>query len=210
MPAKRLKASATVSRSGSANGSAVRPRKLRVLVPAASRGLRQDGGAVGHQRLVRFARAVPFDEREFRMMQRAALAVAEHFGELDDAALAGRQKLLAGEFRRRAQIKRRGGAAVGGRKRGGEGMQMGLVSRRNLQGAGLDFDEIAGGKPGPQRRYDPASRQQNRPPVGMDVRGPKGRSGGEAVRHVLFARPPEEICGDQAQDRYGAPQIPSR
>ena len=39
------------------------------------------------------------------MMQRAAFAVAKHFGEFDDAPLACRQKLFAGKFGRGAQIK---------------------------------------------------------------------------------------------------------
>jgi len=37
-------------------------------------------------------------------VQRAALAVAKYFSELDDAALAGGQNLLASEFRRGAQV----------------------------------------------------------------------------------------------------------
>ncbi len=127
MLAKRANASATVSRSGSANASAVRPRNVKVLRPRGFRRQRQDRGAVGHQGLIRLAGAVPFEQGEFRMVQRAALAVAEHLGEFDDAALAGRQQFLAGEFRRRAQIKLRR-RAVRGRERRGEGVQMGLVS----------------------------------------------------------------------------------
>ena len=62
---------------------------------------------------------------------------------------------------------------------------MGLVARRNLQGAGVDLDKIMSGKPGPQGGHDPVARQQERPAVGMDVRGPKGRGGGLVVRHSL-------------------------
>ena len=140
------------------------------------------------------------------MMQRAALAVAKHLGEFDDAALAGGQELLAGEFRRGAQIKPRR-RAVRRHERGGEGMQMGLVARGNLQGAGLDLDEIPRRKPGAQRRHDAAARQQCRPPVGVDVASPEGRGGGRGFRHVLVRGEAEEICGDRAQDRYGAPLI---
>jgi hypothetical protein len=43
-------------------------------------------------------------------MQRAALAVAINAREFDDAALAGGEQLLAGKFRRSAQITRRCGA----------------------------------------------------------------------------------------------------
>ena len=152
-----------------------------------SRGFRRDGQnrrAVGHQRPVGLAGAIPFDQREFRMMQRAALPVAKHLGEFDDAALPGGQEFLAGEFRRGAQIKSRR-RAVRRHERGGEGMQMGLVARGNLQGAGLDLDEIPRRKPGAQRRHDAAARQQRRPPVGVDVGSPEGRGGGRGFRHVL-------------------------
>ena len=133
MPAKRANASATVIRSGAANGSARAAAKAQGFGPGGCGGQRQEGGAVIHQRLVRFARAVPFQQREFRMVQRAALAVAKYPGELEDPPLAGRQQLLAGELRRGAQIERRGRAAVGGRKRGGEGVQVRLVAGRDLQ-----------------------------------------------------------------------------
>ena len=155
-----------------------------MLRPGSGRRLRQDGGAVGHQRLVRLAGTIPLDEREFRMMQRAALAVAERLGEFDDAALAGREQLLAGELRRGAQIKPCRGA-VGRFEHGGEGVQVSLVARRDLQGPGLDLDEIMRGKPGAQGGHDAGARHQHRPPVGVNVRGPEGRSGGREFRHVL-------------------------
>ncbi len=104
MPAKRAKASATVSRSGSAKASAERPRNVSCRVPAACAAARRTRDAIAHQRLIGFAGAIPFDQREFGMMQRAALAVAKHFGEFDDAPLARGEQLFAGEFRRGAQI----------------------------------------------------------------------------------------------------------
>ena len=54
--------------------------------------------------------------------------------------LAGRQQLLAGEFRRGAQIERLP-LAAGPDQLGREGVQMGLVAGRDLQGRGLDLDE---------------------------------------------------------------------
>jgi hypothetical protein len=57
----------------------------------AARRLRRAGEqrhAVVHQGLVAAAYPVPFEQGEFGMMQRAALAVAEHAGELDDPLLA--------------------------------------------------------------------------------------------------------------------------
>ena len=122
------------------------------------RRLRQNRGAVGHQRLIRLARAIPFDQREFRRMQRAALAVAEHFCEFDDAAFPRGEQLLAGEFRRGAQVKRRC-RAVRRHKRRGKGVQVHLVAGRHLERAGLDLDKILRREPGAQRADDPAPRQ---------------------------------------------------
>ena len=168
MPAKRANASATVSRSGAANGSAVRPRKVKCFVPAACAAACTDRRAVVHQRPIGLAGAIPFDQREFGVVQRAAFAVAKHFGELDDAALAGRKQLLAGEFRRRAQIKRRRGAVRRCQRRG-EGMQMGLVAGRNLQRAGFDLDKIVA------RQTSPAARRRS-------GRAPAGPAGGRHER----------------------------
>ena len=132
--------------------------KAELFCSRSLRRLRQNRGAVGHQNLVRLTRAIPFDHREFRRMQRAALAVAEHFCEFDDAALPRCEQLLAGEFRRGAQIERRPGP-VRRHKRRGKGVQVHLVAGRDLERAGLDLDEILRRKPGPQRADDPAPRQ---------------------------------------------------
>ena len=118
------------------------------------------------------------------MMQRAAFAVAKHLGKFDDARLARGEKLFAGEFRRGAQIAGRC-RAVGRGQRGGKGVQMNFVARRDLQRRGVDLDKILPGKPRPQRGHDPAPRQEDRPAVGMNVRGPKGRGTGRNGRHVL-------------------------
>ena len=75
--------------------------------PGRLRGERQDCRAVLHQALVGLVGAIPLQHGEFRMVQRAALAVAEDAGEFEDPRLARRQQLLAGEFRRGAQIERR-------------------------------------------------------------------------------------------------------
>ena len=51
-------------------------------------------------RLPGFVRPIPFNEREFWMMQRAGLAVAQDAGKLNDAPFSGRKELLACELRR--------------------------------------------------------------------------------------------------------------
>ena len=91
-------------------------------------------------------------------MQRAALAVAEHFCEFDDAAFPRGEQFLAGEFRRGAQVKRRP-RPVRRHKRRGKGVQVHLVARRDLERASLDLNEILSRKPGAQRAHDPAARQ---------------------------------------------------
>ena len=90
-------------------------------------------------------------------MQRAALAVAEHFCEFDDAGLPRGEQFLAGEFRRGAQVKRRP-RPVRRHERRGKGVKMHLVAGRHLERAGLDLDEILSRKPGAQRADDPAPR----------------------------------------------------
>ncbi len=182
MPAKRVKASATVTRSGAANGSASAPAKTQLPHARDLRGLLQKRHAIRHQGRIRLAGAIPFDHREFGMVQRAALAIAKHFGEFDDAPFARGQQFLAGEFRRSTQIKRRR-TTVRRPECGREGMQMRLVARRDLQRPGLDLDKVIAGKPGPQRHHDPAPRQQDRPAVGVNMRGPKGRGIGRFLGH---------------------------
>ena len=76
-------------------------------MPAASRRQRAGSRRSPPSALIGLAGPVPFQHGEFGMVQRAALAVAEHLGEVEDAPLAGRQQLLAGEFRRGAQIEPR-------------------------------------------------------------------------------------------------------
>ena len=202
MPARRMNASATVMRSGVANGSAVRPRKLNCLRPGRLRGLRQDRRAIGHQGPVRLIGPIPFDHGEFRMMQRAALAVAEHAGELDDPGLARGQQLLAGEFRRGAQIKRPPASRPAPQGRSQRRADAPRCRARPAAPAVSTSRKSLGRKPAPQRRHDAAARQQRRPAVGVDVRRPPGGSFG----HVLVRAAFEEIAGSRAQDRYVAPR----
>ena len=62
---------------------------------------------------------------------------------------------------------------------------MNFVAGGDLQRRGVDLDKILAGKPGPQRGHDAAPRQQDRPAVGMNVGGPKGRGTGRNGRHIL-------------------------
>ena len=146
---------------------------------------RQQRRAVFHQPLVRLAGAVPLEQGEFGMVQRAALAIAKHAGEGEDPRLACRQQPLAGELRRRVQVERR---ALSGRRRklGRKGVQMGLVAGRDLQGRGLDLDEALVAEPAAHGFGYPAARHEERPPVGMDVRHPPG--GGRIAQFGASAR----------------------
>ena len=152
-----------------------------------TRRLGQQRGAVPHQGLIVFPRAIPFQHGELWMVQRGALAIAEDPGEIEQARLAGRQQLLGGEFRRGVQIIRIAGAGIVDQHRR-KAVQMRLVPRRDLQDRGLDLDEVAGFEPAPQRRLDPPAREQSRAPVGMDVRPPEGRVG--LAHHISLRRKP--------------------
>ncbi len=137
-------------------------------------GERQDRGAIAHQRLVGFAGPVPFEHREFGMVQRPALAVAVDMGEAGNPRLARGQQLLAGEFRRGVQVE--GGRVAARRQRfRGEGMEMGLVAGRDLQRRRIDLHEIALREIPPHCVLDAVARQQKGTPVRMDVRVPPRR-----------------------------------
>ena len=88
------------------------------------------------------------------MMQRAALAIAEHAAK-SKMRVSPAASSFAGEFRRGPQVKRRP-LPPGADQVGGEGMQMGLVAGRDLQGRGFHLDEILAPEPGPYGGRDAA------------------------------------------------------
>jgi hypothetical protein len=143
-------------------------------------GERQQGGAVVHQRLVGGGGAVPFQHGELGMVQRAALAVAPHPGELEDLGLAGGQQLLGGELRGGAQVER---APLAGRADGlrGEGVQVGLVAGGALQGRGLDLGEALGLEPRADGAHDRGPALEERPAVVEPGGAPPG--GGVNLAH---------------------------
>jgi hypothetical protein len=108
------------------------------------------------------------------MVQRAALAVAEDVGETEQARLARRQQLLAGEFRRGVEVERLA-AAIGQNRLRGEGREMRLVAGGDLQRGGFDLDEIALGKPRAKTREDAVAGEQQRPAIRMEAGMPPGR-----------------------------------
>ena len=128
-------------------------------------------GAVDHQGLVGLLRPVPFQQGELRMMQGAALAVAPHLAELEDAPLAGGQEALAGELRRGAQ-EQEGVAAARRLEPRAEGVEVRLVARRDLQGGGLDLDEGALLEPPAHGGADAGARRQERAVGGVGVGPP--------------------------------------
>ncbi len=83
-----------------------------------------DEGAVG------LPRPIPFQHRELGMVQRTPLAVAKDMRERKNPLLSGGEKLLAGEFGRRVQIKRR--AALRPLESGLKRSDMRLVARGDL------------------------------------------------------------------------------
>ncbi len=180
----------------------MRPRKESSCVCRRLGRSCQQRGAIRHQRLVGFLRAIPFQHREFGVMQRAALAVAEHAGEIEDAPLAGGQQLLAGEFRRGVQVEARA-PSVRTDYIGREGMQVRLVAGRNLQDPGVHLGEVPGREECPQGGHDPPARRQERPPVGMDMGCPPGRGIGHGACLPGFA----QTAGESGPNRYVAAEF---
>jgi hypothetical protein len=98
-----MKACVTLSRSGGASGSHSVPRQTRRVVPAARAAAASSAAQSSIARSGGLAGAIPFEHGEFGMMQRPALTVAKHMSEREQPRFAGRQQLLAGEFRRGMQ-----------------------------------------------------------------------------------------------------------
>ena len=173
-------------------------RNVELLRAGRARRLGHQRRAVVHQRLIRLVRPIPFQHREFGMMQRAALAVAEHAGEIEDARLARRQQLLAGEFRRGAQIERR-------RSPPGAISSVAKACRWvSLPGETCKAAVSTSTKSG--RRTRPARRRRcARAPAGTAG----GRHGRRAARtagfsHITSAEAGLRKTGIRRQDRYGA------
>ena len=100
------------------------------------------------------------------MMQRAALAVAQHARELEDAPFAAGQQLFAGEFRRGRQVAP-DAVPRGSDQLGRECMQVRLVAGRSDQCRGLHLYEVTLRKELPECSSDPRTRKQHFPPFAM-------------------------------------------
>ncbi|GJE83688.1 hypothetical protein CJNNKLLH_5066 [Methylorubrum thiocyanatum] len=159
------------------------PAERQALHPCRLGGERQQRRAILHQRVVVRSGTIPFEHREFGMVQGAALAVAEDVGEAEQARLARREQLLAGEFRRGVQVERLA-AAIGQDRLRCEGGEMRLVARRDLERRRLHLHEIRVGKPGAERREDAVAGQQQRPAIRMEAGMPPGRG---VVTHAKTA-----------------------
>ncbi len=153
MPAKRWNASAAIAaRSGSANGSVVRPRNENrpvLLVACAASVI--TAIVIVHDRRHRLTGAVPFQHGELGQMKIAALAIAEHPGEFVRSG--ARQRPAASCRRTPARCADTGsGARPRAASAGPRRMQVGFIARRDLQNAGFDLRRT----PGPRTR--PANR----------------------------------------------------
>ena len=123
-------------------------------------------------------------------------------GEAEDPPLARGQELLAGELRRGVQVERRAAAGRRG-ELGGEGVQVDFVAGGHLQRRGLDLQEAALPEPVPQRRQDAAARQQERPPLGVDIAVPPG--GG--VGHIVLGAQWWKMLANAAKSSMVRPEI---
>ena len=101
----------------------------------------QQPDAIRDQVAPRRSGAIPFEHRKFGMMGGAALAVAEHVGELPDPRHSRRQQLFHREFGRGVQIAGPGAAVARVMQLGREGLQMRLEAGADLQRRGVDLDK---------------------------------------------------------------------
>ena len=102
--------------------------------------------ALLHQVAIGGPTAVPFEHREFRVVCRAPLAVAEDMSELPDPRHPGDEQLLHREFRRGVEIAQGGLPLLRVVKLGGERPQMRFEPRAHLQSRRVDLDEAAIGE----------------------------------------------------------------
>ena len=109
------------------------------------------------------------------MVQRRALAVAEHMSEGENPLLARRQQLLAGEFRRGMQIKP---AFVAPRpdQIHAEGRNMRLIAARDLQRGRLHLDKSLMGEKLPNRRPEQGADLEKGLAVGVNILAHQGEA----------------------------------
>ena len=147
MPANRSNAWRRSDSSGSTKGSALRPRNENRPMPVACAACAITHDGIGDHGIIGGIGPIPFQHRELRQMQIAALAVAEHPRQLENPPFAGGQSFLqanSGEVRRyRGRASPSAPVSSVARR-----MQMGLVAGRDLQNAGLDLGE----SPAPRTR----------------------------------------------------------
>ena len=105
--------------------------------------------------------------REFRVMQRAALAVAEDAGKIDNAVLARRQQFLAREFRRRPQITTVCRSPSGPIRSVAKACRWVSFPGETCNAAVSTSTNSRVGKPCPQSGRDAVARQQIGPAGGM-------------------------------------------
>jgi hypothetical protein len=132
---------------------------------------------IGDHSLI-FAGTIPFEHGEFGMMDRGALAVAEDMGELENARQPRRQQFFHRKFRRCVEIERPAGLLVGGDQFGGEGHQMRLQPRADLQGRRFNLEEVPLGEEGPCGGGQARTQFEHRTAAGEDIRPPPGWRGG--------------------------------
>ena len=177
-----------MTRSGAAKGSRVPPRQVSAFAADGLRGQAQQGGAVGHRGLVGLAAPGTTPASRTRGDAAARALGCATRAPIRRSGLAGS---AAGSWRRiPARCAGRGLArAVGLDGLGGEGVQMGLVPRGDLQGR----------RPRPRRtRGSRTSRGWRAPPCPAPARRAGGR---RAARGSTRAR---RRCRARRCDRWGA------
>ncbi len=181
----RSKASHTVKISGSSKASASRSAPDKAVGPRRLGRDRQQPGAILDQPRDRLMRAIPLQHREFGMVQRRALAVAEHMSEGENPLLARRQQLFAGEFRRGMQIKP---AFVASRadQLHAERRNMRFIAARDLQRGRLHLDKSLMGEKLPNCRPEQGADLEKGLAVGVNILVPTRAKRASLLGHPRF------------------------
>ena len=195
MPAWRLKASATVSRSGSANGSALRSRKVKRRAPAASRRRARSAACNRPSALVGPSRAIPFEHGEFGMVQRRRARGCGRRGRTRRSAARRRRAASCRRIPARCAGKRWSRAVRPPTSSVAKAWRWVSLPGETCRAGGLDLEEAGVGEIVAQRPHDRAPRQQERPAVGVDVRAPRAGSG-EPSKSAFGAPCLREIAGE--------------
>ena len=186
---------------GSGDGQALdRKRRVAATLAALERwhacgrsGDAQKRLAIRHQRVVALMGAVPFEEKELRLVKRRALAVAPDVGDLVEPLHPRRHELLHGELGRGVEIEPPPRFCERLAERDRERHDVGLEPRRELEARRLHLDETGFGEKAAHGGQHPRAHLEPGTAPGEDLGMPPGL-GGHGRQHRSFASSSGRSC----------------